>query len=272
MELYKTDYSSLNRGMGKLDKVLLKCQDDSFYKLIQFLYVSHNQKAIVLKALYDRNLDIVLKFNYNNYSEKEFNTSNELLHLPNFLRYKCLIKCNDNIKNIINQKGNIMNYKMCHYGEDEVGILVMKYYRFGCVENYEWNENNFEILKNIIKQVIFAVIYAYKTKGFIHTDLHAGNVLLKPKRKDEIIYGDKKLEIKELEAVIIDFEKSKMNDCNLMRLFRDIDRFINNITCSNNISLYIKYEERITYNILEQSIENNFYDEIEKIIDNITIR
>jgi hypothetical protein len=95
--------------------------------------------------------------------------------------------------NIINNKQDISNYKICNYGDEKIGILVMKYYKLGCVNDYEWNENNFNILKNIIKQVVFAVIQAYKIKGFIHGDLHCGNVLLKSKRNCIILYEDKTL-------------------------------------------------------------------------------
>ena len=44
-----------------------------------------------------------------------------------------------------------------------------------------------------MKQVVFAVILAYEIKGFIHGDLHSGNILIKPKKNNEIIYSDKVL-------------------------------------------------------------------------------
>jgi hypothetical protein len=44
----------------------------------------------------------------------------------------------------------------------------MKEYNLGSVENYDWNEKNFDLLKNVIKQVIFAILLAFEKKGFIH--------------------------------------------------------------------------------------------------------
>ena len=38
MELLKTEHSK-NKGFGKLDKVLLKCNEPNFYELVEFLYV-----------------------------------------------------------------------------------------------------------------------------------------------------------------------------------------------------------------------------------------
>jgi len=269
MELYKTEYSS-SRRKGKLDKVLLKCKDTSYYKLTKFLDTSHNKQSVVINALYDNNVDIVLKFGILNFIEKEYNISKELYGLPNFIRYFCMIECNDQIKNIINHKGNILNYKMCHYGSELVGILVMKHYNLGCIENYRWNESNFSILKNVIKQTIFAIIYAYETKGFIHGDLHCGNVLLKSKKSNVIIYGNKQLEIEDLEVVIMDYEKSKLQENKITDLFRNIDKFIasiDNVCNINNLFMHINKKKIISL----KSIFNDIilYDEVEKIINNM---
>ena len=61
MELYKTEYSQ-TKGKGKLDKVLLNCEESNYYKLIEFLYISQNNQALILKTLYDNKLNLVLKF------------------------------------------------------------------------------------------------------------------------------------------------------------------------------------------------------------------
>lgn len=163
MELLKTEHSQ-NKGIGKLDKVLLKCEESNYYKLTEILYTSHNEQALILRALYECDVNIILKFGILESIEKEYKISQELNELPNFIRYFCMIKCNENIKNIINNKNTISNYKMCHYGDNEVGILIMKEYNLGSIENYDWNENNINLLKNVIKQVIFSILLAYEKK------------------------------------------------------------------------------------------------------------
>jgi len=241
MELLKTEYSE-SKGDGKLDKVLLKCTEPNYYILKDFLYISQNEQAIVLKALYECDINVVLKFGILESIEKEYKISQELLELPNFIKYFCIIRCNDEIKNIINNKKTISNYKICDNVDNEIGILVMKHYYLGCVDNYDWNENNFDLLKNIIKQVVFAIIYAYETKGFIHGDLHSGNILLKSKRNNEITYNKKILILNELEAVIMDFEKSKLNQKNKINdLVRNIDKLFTSIINSNNMKHNINY-------------------------------
>ena len=271
MELLKTEYSE-TKGNDKLDKVLLNCNESNYYKLTEFLYTSQNYQALILKALYECDLNIVLKFGILESIQKEYNISNELINLPNFIRYFCLIECNDSIKNIINHKETIMNYKMCHYGNNLIGILVMKYYNLGCIENYDWNENNFEILKNVIKQVIYAIINAYNKIGFLHGDLHTGNILLKPKRKNKIKYEEKILLINEFEVVIMDFEKSKINQINkIYNLLRNIHMFLTSIiiTCNKKGFILDIDLKKITKLKSFDELNINYYDIIEKIIDDI---
>ena len=39
--MYKTEYSQ-TKNNGKLDKILLKCEEYNYYKLTEFLYISQN--------------------------------------------------------------------------------------------------------------------------------------------------------------------------------------------------------------------------------------
>lgn len=273
MELIKSEFSN-NKGNSKLDKVLLKCENYNYYKLTEFLYTSQNEQALILKALYECNINVVLKFGILESIEKEYYISQKLLDMPNFIRYFCLIKCNDNIKNIINNKNTISNYKMCHYGDNQIGILVMKEYNLGSIDNYIWNENNFELLKNVIKHVVFSIIYAYNKKGFIHGDLHTGNILLKPKRNCVIHYENKSLNLNDLEVVIMDFEKSKLQQKNkITDLIKNILKFMTSIisTCLKN-DLIINID--IAKVIKLKSIFNDdvdYYNELDNIIDNIDL-
>ena len=66
-------------------------------KLTELLYKSHNEKALILKALYECEINIVLKFGLEQSIDKEYKISEELLEFPNFIRYFCIIKCNDDL-------------------------------------------------------------------------------------------------------------------------------------------------------------------------------
>ena len=146
----------------------------------------------------------------------------------------------------------------------------MEEYNFGCIENYIWNLNNLNLLKNVIKQVIFSVIYAYNKKKFTHGNLHTGNILLQQKKNSKIIYENKTLVLDIFEVVIMDFEKSKLNQNNKVDLLKNILKFIASVssTClKNDLIFYIDTSKL-------KSIFNekyDYYDELEKIIDNMII-
>jgi RIO-like serine/threonine protein kinase len=57
----------------------------------------------------------------------------------------------------------------------------MNYYKYGSICDYKWNVNNFDILQNVVRQAVYASLYAFTEINFIHGDFHPFNVLLKPK-------------------------------------------------------------------------------------------
>ena len=89
--------------------------------MVDILYKSENSQAIIIKALYESGIELALKFGYLNSIKKEYMMQNELSNFPNFIKYFCLIVCDDNIKNIISNQTNIPNYKICESGEDSIG-------------------------------------------------------------------------------------------------------------------------------------------------------
>jgi hypothetical protein len=278
MNLLKTEHSC-SKGIIKLDKVLLKYDDTNYYELVNYLSKSskYNYEGELLKSIYDSNTNIVLKFGYEDDVKKEYEIIEILNTIPNFIRFFCFIVMNDDIKNIINNNNTIPNYKMNYYGSKQVGIIVMPYYEFGCIENYNWIETNFDILKNLIKQVIFASIYLYETTGFIHKELHSGNILVKPKSTNTIKYDKKILILNELEAVIMDFninlksnQTNQPNQPNEVKkkeyLIKNIYKFISSIEYGKNMDK-LNFE----YDFRKFSYDINLYDEFENIINEMKI-
>jgi hypothetical protein len=181
MKLNKSEHALGGKGISKFS---LKCNEDSdkWLKLISILYFTNNFSAVIIAGLYDNHKDIVLKVGISNSIDKEFEVSKELKDMPNFIRYYCKFICMDDIKKIIKSEGLIKNYYLCKSGKEQIGILTMNYYKLGSIGSYGWNRDNITILKNVLKQTIYAILYAYVKVGFIHGDLHADNILLKEKK------------------------------------------------------------------------------------------
>ena len=160
--------------------------------------------------------------------EKDFLTSKKLekLKCVNFAKYLGFFSCNDNFNNY-NINKPLPKY-FCKNNGTENYFLFMKYYDFGSILNYKPKSLN-EII-SIINQVIASSTLAFEQLGFIHGDLHPGNILIKKTKKDFIKYKyrDKYLEIKtnEIEIVIFDFDRSNFSN-NFGMFFSELSAFIN---------------------------------------------
>jgi serine/threonine protein kinase len=263
MELLKTEYTYIG---GMINKFKLNCDQDKWLNLIKLLYKSHNNTAYNTK-------NIILKVGFLNAIEKEFEIANKLKEFPNFIKYYCIFNCNDSIMNIINNQHMISNYKMCNYSNDSVGILTMNYYKLGSLGNYQWNKTNLNILKNVLKQTIFSVLYAYEKIGFIHGDLHPNNVLLKDaEAKTEITFGSAILKINTFEARIMEFEKTKVDEKNnFFTVIKNIKKLLDNL-CDIFNTVDMRYNQiRLRKLLKELEITDKHYGELYEIVETLEI-
>jgi hypothetical protein len=284
MELFKSEFSNAT----SIDKIVLKCDNDyiKYLNLIDFLHKSLNENAIILRALYDNKKDIVLKISNIKSIINEYDISKILKNMQNFISYYYWFTCNDNIVNIINNERMIKKYKLCNYGSDPIGILVMNYYKIGSIGEYEWTEYNFHILKNVLMQTSFAIIYAYDKYNFIHGDLHVNNILLKPKAECELTYeyinktqnksGSKQIIIYTYIALIMDFEKSKINATNeIQYMVMDLQKLLSSACNTEKSKISLSYDLLKLRKIKKKSNTiisiSEYYDIIEDIIMNMEI-
>lgn len=151
--------------------------------------------------------------------EKDFLTSNNLTKCVNFAKYLGFFT------NDINRP--LPKY-FCKNNGTENYFLFMEYYDLGSILNYIPKSLN-EII-SIINQVIASATLAFEHFGFIHGDLHPGNILLKKTKKDFIKYKftDKDLEIKinGIQIVMFDFDRSNLS-ANFAMFFSELSAFIN---------------------------------------------
>jgi hypothetical protein len=271
MELFK---SECVLGGGHINKFSLKREEDKekYLNLIKILYKSSDNNAVIIHGLYNYHKDTVLKVGFYSWINKEYEISKKLQKIPNKVRYYCKFMCYDNIIKIINNEYMITNYKLCESGTNQIGILAMNYYKLGSVATFVWTINNFLILKNILKQTIFAVLLAYEVNGFINGDLHAGNVLLKETGNQEIDYVHIKLLLCGYEARIMDFEKSKINEINsFMLVVKNIQKLLNSVCDLNNLTFNIGYDQLSLRKLLKEDFCTEHYFKLQEIVDSFVI-
>lgn len=173
-----------------------------------------------------------------------------------FIKYYCYFSCKNDISNII------YNSSICVGSGDKLKILVMKKYILGDIAHYNWTLNNFDILKELIKQIFYALYLSYINFGFIHNDVHFANFLIKEHNNKYYV-------------VILDFENSLFDISkkdNILFLYKSYLQILNNIFFelnikSNNIIDILEYIDKLTENIDKLTENINI---ILELIDNIS--
>ena len=169
----------------------------------------------------------------------------EELKCVNFAKYLGFFSCKDDINNY-NLEKPLPKY-FCKNNGTINYFLFMEYYEIGSIINYK--PEKIEEIISIINQIIGSMILAFEKLGFIHGDLHPGNVLIKKTKRDKIKYkyNDIEFEIQTngIEIVIFDFDRSNFSG-NFGMLLNEILTFINlydsylmesKILKNNNISI-----------------------------------
>jgi hypothetical protein len=195
--------------------------------------IQNKHHITVLKAVANditilkKNKHIVIKIGPSNKTTQKEYEIGELLYsnkLSGFIKYNCIFTCYDNTDETIEININKRNKpklpsNICDAEkteENKKDVLIMPYVKDGSVENYEWTEQNVSILKNLLLQAILSLTVAFQKIGFIHGDLHLGNLLFKPTTKTHLSYSidgiPEKIHIETTgyKLVIMDFEKSIM--------------------------------------------------------------
>ncbi len=218
---------------------------------------------------------VVLKFGTTEETIKEYEIGHTAFqhHTPNFIKFLCHFTCNDTIQDI--QHRNFMiNTSICKGDPSQtIGMIAMPYYPLGSINSYTWNRQNFPTLKNVIKQVVFALLLAYETFGFVHADFHVGNVLIRATKKTETIYGQYRVATNGVYPMIMDFGRSRISETQPYFVYKDIQRFLNCIRGMDKSDLSLDCNLRkLVIHIQENTpVSDQIYQDMEEIIDNIQI-
>ncbi len=189
------------------------------------------------------------------------------LNCPNFMKYLGFFQCKDNINNYSKNK-NLPPY-FCQKDGSTNGFIFMNYFELGSLDKYK--PKNINEIISIINQIFASLLLAYLTFGFIHNDLHTGNILVKKTSKPYFIYKIKnkkiKIETHGIQIIFFDFDRSyfvQNNNNNFVKFLSDINFFIDryNITLmSFNIfynTLHGKNSVAYPLSSLRKVLENSY--------------
>ncbi len=142
--------------------------------------------------------------------ENDYNNAIILSQLksPNFMKYLGYFECNDNIKNYSINK-NLPEY-FCQKDGSNNGFIFMEYFPLGSLDSYI--PKNVKEIESIINQILMSLILGYIELGFLHNDLHHGNILVKKTNEKYFNYKINNKDIyvntEGIQIVLFDFDRS----------------------------------------------------------------
>jgi hypothetical protein len=265
MSVQFIDLIKSKKSHNKTQKYKIECQQriDENYDTTRWIslkeIIKKNKDIKIFNGLIN-NINIIVKIGIAETIIKEYEISQLLLNIKGFIIYLCYFNCLNKINKIIE------NSSICANEGTQINILLMKEYKLGNIKKYQWNKDNFYILKSLITQIFISLSLAFNEYGFLHNDTHFGNFLIKENSKPEIIYTpDIAIKLYGYSVVIMDFENSLFDHSKLEALdilYIDFKKIINNIFLE--LYLVVNTDELCKY--FDDNIKNKTIIDINKLI------
>lgn len=227
----------------------------------------------IFKGLLEKSRRIVAKIAFRtatHTTEFEVAKKLELLNLPTLLKYFCKFVCLDN-----HQSLNYSKRYLCKKSGDTIHVILMPYVEGGQIDQGKWNRENFNELKQIMKHILYTLLYAAREMGFIHNDLHVGNILLKKTSRKEIEYGDiGSLKVEGYMPVLMDYDKAYFSKENSWLVYNDLFRIFSLFSTELPLTLDTGVIQKSLSSLLSKRVEPSIEicKGLCKDIDSITIR
>jgi serine/threonine protein kinase len=221
---------------------------------------------------------------------KEYRIGKAVEKISGFIKYICLFGCydvtNDKFESLeAGETPVAVTTKICDAVDKREEkwkyVLVMPYIRGGSLENSNWTRENTDMLKNLIIHTVLSLAVAFEKVGFVHNDLHWGNILFTETKMTEVTYKLEKTETISVptmgyKVVIMDFEKAVLGEKNPVLFWDNLQTFCRKVAGlknENNESVDWENENIIavlrSYKKHKMSVENVV--EIVELIENSTV-
>jgi hypothetical protein len=280
--LKRRNYKNDGANKYHIDCIKLEKRVDSIEVSIENVMQNVDDVSILRAVLDDAeitktNRNIVIKIGkVNKTIETEYNTGKILENskLNGYINFMCIFDCYDNTFD--NIKKNKLK-KICSgekTDDQQKSVLIMPFIQYGSIKNFNWNDDNFDILKSVLQQIIMSSLTAYEKCGFIHNDLHLDNVLLKKTKKHVISYDKKDIKTCGYKIVIMDFDRSFINidiesgiDFYWLNLYNVLSRVNTDLDKPNGDKIIIDNITKITSFIENQRINKKSHMNAVKLLD-----
>lgn len=243
---------------------------NKWLKPIKPLFNISSDADIILAKLVDKE-EVLVRITKNSNNKLEI-INNNLSKLDNFPFVYCIIRCTESFDILDNNY--LINDKpvngFCNgtKNDEKITLEIMKYYKKNYIEKFLDKKTEIDTIKLFLDQLISAQLLAFQHYGFVHGDIHKGNIII---TKEDFSYKyefDKKLFYKPIagknnfKLYIIDFGNSDF----LLSEYRS--QYLDDYYDDTKKERIPKREYREKINTLPQNIYNTFITLFELLNDN----
>jgi len=275
------------KGGVDTDKYFIKCKDTrDINEWLQDtrVYEYSQERAIITALLNDerfhRSMNVVVKISESATIDKEYDIASKLKDIPGFILFICKTKCYDNLDKYKNPKNQTKKIEICINNSDKdtsiskdvrmQNLLVMPYISGGSFRKYNWETHDKQFISCIL-QLILSLAEAFYTFGFIHSDIHLDNILLRPTKKQSVIYSifNEQVQIDGLQICIMDFDRSfiGVNKKSTSEFYKDIQKIFNELLYTIRLTFT---DQEIIMNFLNNRIfKDTPLDDIRQLLQMI---
>jgi hypothetical protein len=187
---------------------------NEWLKPIEPLITELSDANIILARLID--MEKVLVRLTNNSSNKLKIISSNLSTIPNFPSIYCVIICNEKSE-ILDAMYNINGTPAKGFcngksTDGKITLEIMKYYKKNHINKFYEKKIDIKYVKSFLDQALSAQLLAFEKFGFLHNDIHRGNIII---NKEDYEYN---YNFKSMSAIV---------------------NFYKNITGKNNYKVYL---------------------------------
>jgi hypothetical protein len=223
---------------------------DYMKTFIHFKGIYTKEERSILKPIIAENIeekDFVAKIGSSAMICNDYFIGNKLnSEVSGFIQYDCVIKKNNN-----------------------QNILIMPYFPKGSMHDYDWNDINTDIFKSCLKQLFYSLLIAFELLGFIHSNIHLGNVFMVETDDKVIEYDDIEIPLYGYKIAITDFEYS-INDIDRKQtclFYREISHILEDIMY--NLKLEFEGMANLHKEIISKCYDNTDINDFIDIINNV---
>lgn len=203
-------------GTRDSEKYFISCKDpqntESWLRDTDVLQLTQTQaviQALISDGVARKQPNVVIKMGSSDTIRKEYDIGEKLRDIPGFMHFICLMQCHDKISRYEHDRHSAV----CSNDPNDPlnNVLVMSYIPGGSMREYAWHTKDSNLFRSCLKQLVLSLYIAFLHQGFVHTDIHLDNVLIKMTRKATIQYSNEhQVETCGLAVCIMDFEKAFM--------------------------------------------------------------